>query len=521
MILIAAGAFGFLTTATSSLCNGQPQRLPGELVKARIEELPMTTTRRAVLAGGSLLTSAALLRDAPVVAQPVDAGGAPEPVADPLKVALETAIQAYLYGYPLVTMEMTRRVMTNVEKPEGLRAPMGQFANAREYPTAAFKDVTAPNADTLYSSAWLDLSQGPWILRVPDEHGRYYLMPMLDAWTEVFADPGTRTTGTGAGEFAIVGPGWRGELPPGAEAIGSSANLVWIIGRTYCTGTPEDYAAVHAIQDQYKLVPLSAHGSAYTPPAGQIDPSIDMKPPPREQVERMDTMSFFKLLAELMQQNPPDADDGPILARLARIGIVPGQDFDASVLTSVPFVQEVPKFGVERIASHFPNAGVEMNGWTFPKPAGVYGTNYMQRAFIARYGLGANIQQDAVYPTTKVDSTGQTLNGANKYVIRFPKGRMPPARGFWSITMYDAQYFFVANPLNRYTLSQRNSLNADPDGSVELLIQASNPGPDKEANWLPAPNGPFVLMMRLYWPKENPPSLLDGTWKPPPVALSK
>jgi hypothetical protein len=476
----------------------------------------MNPTRRAVLAGGSLLTSTVLFRGPHTVAQPVDAGGAPEPAPDPLN----TAIEAYIYGYPLVTMEMTRRQMTNVVKPEGPHAPMGQFANLREYPTAAFKEVTAPNADTLYSAAWLDLSQGPWILQVPNEHGRYYLMPMLDAWTNIFADPGTRTTGTGAGEFAIVGPGWRGELPAETEELRSSTNLVWIIGRTYCTGTPEDYAAVHAIQDQYKLVPLSAYGKPYTPPPGKVDGSIDMKTAPREQVEQMDTLSFFKLLAELMNQNPPTTDDTPILSRLARIGLVPGQDFDAAKLASVPKVQEVPKFGVERIAAHFFAGSVDLNGWAFFKPVGVYGTDYIQRALITRYGLGANIEQDAVYPTAKVDSTGQALNGTNKYVITFARGAMPPARGFWSITMYDAQYFFVANPLNRYTLSVRNKFNANSDGSVTMYIQANSPGPDKEANWLPAPNEPFVLMMRLYWPKENRPSILDGTWKPPPVVLS-
>jgi hypothetical protein len=291
-------------------------------------------------------------------------------------------------------------------------------------------------------------------------------------------------------------------------------SLVWVLGRIYCTGTPEDYAAVHAIQDQYKVVPLSAYGKPYTPPPGRVDPSIDMRTPTREQVERMDTFSFFKLLAK---QNRPYAADAPILARLARIGLVPGQDFDMSKLASVPNVQDVPKLGVERIVAHYPAGGTEVNGWIFFKPAGVYGTDYVQRALITRYGLGANIEQDAVYPSTKVDSTGQTLNGANKYIIRFPKGQMPPARGFWSLTMYDAQYFFVANPLNRYTLSGRNKLKADPDGTVELLVQASNPGPEQEANWLLAPNGPFVLMMRLYWPKDNPPSLLDGTWKPPAV----
>jgi hypothetical protein len=264
-------------------------------------------------------------------------------------------------------------------------------------------------------------------------------------------------------------------------------------------------------------VPLGAYGKPYTPPPGKADPSIDMKTPTREQVERMDSMSFFSLLAELMKQNRPYEADAPILPRLARIGLVPGQSLDASKLASVTNVQEVPKLGVERIVAHYPASGADVNGWVFFRPGGVYGTDYIQRALITRYGLGCNIEQDAVYPSTKVDSMGQTLNGANKYVTRFPKGQMPPVRGFWSLTMYDPQYFFVANSLNRYTLSARNKLKADPDGTVELLIQASNPGPDKEANWLPAPNGPFVLMMRLYWPKENPPSLLDGTWKPPAV----
>src|ERR1700686_4334506 len=213
-------------------------------------------------------------------------------------------------------MDPTRRVMTNVERPVDNKAPMGQFFNAKIYPDAEFRDVTAPNADTLYSSAWLDLSKEPYILHVPDEHGRYYLMPMLNGWTDVFSEPGTRTTGTAAGDFAIVGPGWHGELPPGLEELRSSTNLVWIIGRTYCPGTPEDYAAVHAIQAEYKLVPLSAWGKPYTPPPGKVDPSVDMRTPTREQVERMDALSFFKLLAELMKQNPPYEANAPIVARL-------------------------------------------------------------------------------------------------------------------------------------------------------------------------------------------------------------
>jgi hypothetical protein len=359
-----------------------------------------TYSRRTVTAllGAAPLVGAGL----PARAQLSDTGGMITQA--PREAMRDLAIEAYIFGYPLVTMEITRRVMTNTAKPEGLHAPMAQFAIAREYPSAAFKDVTAPNADTLYTAAWLDLTKEPYILQVPDEHGRYYLMPMLDGWTNVFADPGTRTTGTAAGAFAIVGPGWHGELPPGVEELRSSTNMAWIIGRTYCTGTPEDYAAVHAIQDQYKLVPLSAWGKPYTPPSGTVNPSVDMRTAVRDQVERMDTTSFLKLLAALMKQNPPNAQDAPALARLKRIGLVPGQDFDPSKIASAPGIADVPKLAVERIAGHFQSSGEDLNGWVFIKPGGSYGTNYIQRAFVTRFGLGCNLTDDAVYPSTTTDA---------------------------------------------------------------------------------------------------------------------
>lgn len=473
-------------------------------------------TRRHVTAASLLSASLSALPGHQARAQYADA---PAPGIGTAGTTLrDIAIDAYIFGYPLVTMEMTRRVSTNIVKPEGTRAPPGQFAHLREYPTASFRDVTAPNADTLYSVAWLDLADGPWVLHVPDEHGRYYLMPVLEAWTNVFADPGTRTTGTGAGDFAIAGPGWEGELPPGVELLRASTNMVWVLGRTYCAGTPEDYAAVHAIQDEYKLFPLSAWGKPFSAPAGKVDPAIDMKAPPRVQVESMDPASYFKLLASLMKQNPPYASDAPALARFRSIGLVAGQDFDATKLSAIAGVQDVPKLAVEQIMAHFGKGGEDLNGWAFFKPAGSYGTDYVQRAIIARLGLGANLLDDAVYPTALADITGKPFDGAGgKYVIRFLKGQMPPARAFWSITMYDSGYFFVANPLNRYTLSSRNALKADADGTIPLYVQADNPGPDKEANWLPAPKASFVLMMRMYWPKTNPPSILDGTWKPPVI----
>lgn len=433
--------------------------------------------------------------------------------------AASIGTETYIYGYPLVTMEMTRRVLTNAAAPDGKLAPMGQFAKLRTYPTPADKEVTAPNADTIYTLAWLDLSKGPWVLSIPDMKGRYYLMPMLSGWTDVFQVPGKRTTGTKAQAYAVTGPGWNGALPAGVTAYKSPTSIVWILGRIYCTGTPEDYKAVHALQDQFKLVPLSASGKAYTPPKGKVDPNIDMKTPVRDQVNKLDAAAYFKLLETLMKDNPPAEADAPMVAKMAKIGLIPGKDFDLSKLDPAVAkgLQHVPEAGQEKIAGHFKNAGVDLNGWVFATKTGIYGTDYLQRATITWFGLGANRPQDAVYPTSEADADDKPYSGANKYIIHFAKGQTPPVNAFWSITMYNAEYFFVANPLNKYTVSPRNDLKYNADGSLDLYFQNESPGKDKEANWLPAPKDKFVLMLRMYWPKEKDPSIIKGTWKPPAV----
>jgi hypothetical protein len=432
--------------------------------------------------------------------------------------AVEIATEAYIYGYPLVTMEMTRRVMTNVEKPAGTRAPMGQLVRMRQYPDASFRDVTAPNADTLYTTGWMDVGKEPWVLSIPDAKGRYYLMPMLDGWTDVFQVPGKRTTGTKAQTYVITGPGWKGKVPEGLKQYKSPTSIVWLLGRIYCTGTPEDYSAVHAMQDQISIVPLSAYGKpSYTPPAGKVDPAIDMKTPVRDQVNALSAEAYFKLLAQLMKDNPPGADDGPTVAKMARLGIVPGKDFDISKLdpTISKALQNAPKAAFEKIMDHFKYAGALSNGWIFSTNTGIYGSHYLQRALITAIGLGANRPQDAIYPTSHEDAEGRPYDGANKYLIHFDKSQpFPPVNGFWSLTMYDAEYFFVNNTLNRYNLSSRNKFKTNPDGSVDLYIQNESPGKDKESNWLPAPKGKFVLMLRFYWPKE---AIIGGAWKPPAV----
>ncbi|SDA92548.1 DUF1254 domain-containing protein [Sinorhizobium sp. NFACC03] len=432
------------------------------------------------------------------------------------------AVEAYIYAYPLVTMEVTRRVITNVAEPEGTRGPMGHLIKLRQYPDAKFRDVTAPNADTLYTTAFFDVGDEPWVVSLPDLKDRYALFPMLDGWTTVFDVPGKRTTGTGAQTFVVTGPGWEGTLPEGVTQYKSPTSIVWLLGRIYCTGTQEDYAEVHKLQDEVKLYPLSAWGKDWTAPKGKVDPAIDMETAVREQVNGMDATEYFTLFAELLKRNPSSEADAPMVAKLAELGIVPGQDFDKSKFDPA-FAKRVPQVAFARTMMHFKFSDGDVqniDGWGFTTKTGIYGTNYIQRALITAIGLGANRPQDAIYPTSMKSGGGlikRAYNGSDKYVMTFKKGQTPPVSGFWSLTMYDADYFFVDNPLNRYSISARQDLKANPDGSIDLYIQNESPGADKESNWLPAPKGKFILMMRLYWPNESNPSIIDGSWTIPPV----
>jgi hypothetical protein len=469
----------------------------------------MKLTRRAATLGGlgALATGAFASR-----AMAIDG-----PIEDLIEGAedFRAASDAYVCGYPLVTMEMTRRVLTNGPQVEGTRGPMGQVIKMRAYPDASFRDVTAPNADTLYTTSFFDVGDEPWVLSVPDMKGRYFLLPFLDGWTNVFSVPGSRTTGTQAQTFAITGPGWSGVVPEGLTQLKSPTAIVWHLGRIYCTGTPEDYAEVHALQDAFKLQPLSTWGKDYTPPDGKVDPAIDMKKPVRDQVNGLSTVEFFTLLADLMKRNPPAPADAPALERFKAIGLIPGQGFDGKALDS-RWDRLLPQLSYDRIMLHAMSLKRE-NGWLFTTKTGLYATNYLQRAFITAVGLGANRPQDAVYPMSQRASLLEAYEGENTYTLRFEKGQLPPVRGFWSLTMYDEQVFFVANPINRYSMSLRTNPKFESDGSLVILIQNENPGPDKEANWLPAPKGKFHLMLRLYWPDENEPSILDGSWVVPAV----
>lgn len=435
-----------------------------------------------------------------------------------------TAVDAYIYAYPLVTVELTRRRLTNVAAPEGTSAPMGQFSRLRTYPDASYRDVTAPNADTLYTYAYLDLSKEPWVVSIPDLRGRFAVFSIFDGWTTVFANPGKRTTGTGAQTFAVTGPGWTGTLPAEVKEYKSATQIVLFNGKIYCTGTPEDYRQVHAVQDNVTAVPLSSYGKPYTPAPGKVDPAVDMKTLVRDQVNNMEGGAYFKLFAELLKTNRPYPEDAPMVARLSELGIVPGHDFDiAKVAPAVAqALARASTTALPRIVA-WQKAGVAAgdwrldNGWAITTKTGPYGTDYIQRALIAMIGLYANLSQDSIYPVSNGPEVGQSYSGAASYVIHFAKGQMPPVNGFWSLTMYDGQYFFVDNPLNRYNVSSRNTFKTNPDGSVDVYIQHASPGTDKESNWLPAPADRFILIMRMYWPQDTAPSILDGTYQLPPV----
>ena len=436
-----------------------------------------------------------------------DAGAAAEAIA----------VEAYLYVFPLVVMDVTRRQMTNSEGGErpGF-GPMNTFSHMRTVPPVEFKAVPWPNSDTLYSLAWLDLAAEPVVVSAPDTDGRYYLLPVQDMWTDVFAVPGKRTTGTGAGQFAIAPPGWQGELPDGVRRIDAPTRVVWVMGRIQTNG-PEDYPAVNQVQDGLAVTPLSQWGQEPQRIAVAIDPSIDMTTPPVEQVSRMPAADYFAHAAELMKINPPHLTDWSMLARIQRLGLKPGKTFDIQAVD--PEVQEAleqaPAAGQQAMREKIAKLSPQVNGWQMPtETMGVYGNYYLKRAALAMIGLGSNPPEDAVYPLTFVDADGHVLNGENDYVLRFESHGLPPVDAFWSLTAYDTDGFQVANPLDRRALGDRDPLRYEVDGALELFIQNESPGPEREANWLPAPREPLALFLRLYEPKAE---VLDGRWRPPAV----
>jgi hypothetical protein len=430
------------------------------------------------------------------------------------------AADAYLYFYPLITMDLTRKQLINTEAGKGIGGPMNMFVNIPAFPPADMKVVVRPNFDTLYSSAWLDLTKEPVVVSVPDTGGRYYLLPMLDMWSDVFASPGWRTTGTQAGNYLVAPAGWSGAVPSGVTRIDAPTPYVWIIGRTKTDGPP-DYDAVRKVQAGYKVTPLSGWGQPPKPVQQVIDRSVDVTTPPKRQVDTMPGDKYFAYAAELLKLHPPHITDQPIIAQMKRIGIEPGKSFDFGGLD--PAVKKAiagaPEAAQRLMAWKVATLARVANNWSMNTDTmGVYGNYYLKRAMVTQIGLGANVPEDAVYPFNLGDEAGKPLDGASKYTVTFEKGASPPTQAFWSITLYDVDGFQVANSLNRFAVSSWMPFKYGADGSLTLYFQNESPGKDSEANWLPAPKGPFTLTMRIYAPKSE---VLTGRWNPPFVTRSQ
>ena len=419
--------------------------------------------------------------------------------------------EATLYFHPLVTMDFTRlQAINSAPGTNPGTGPPNEFHHLRAFPTADFRTVVRPNFDTLYSSAWLDLTAGPVILHTPDTDDRYYMLPLLDMWTDLFANPGKRTTGTDARDFVVTGPGYAGELPEGFPVINAPTPYVWVIGRTQTNG-PADYDAVHKVQDGYHITPVAKTLRHV------LNRDYDTSTEVMNIVNGMSAVDFLVYAARLLDVNPPHSTDFSQLARLANLGIEAGKPFNPGRFNTAERteIDAGRAAALQDMLAGLGTLGTRVNGWTMAtETMGVCGNYYFKRAVVALMGLGANPPEDAVYPALTADSDGNPVTGEHDYVVHFDADELPPVDAFWSVTMYDAEGFQMANELNRFAIGDRDPLMYNTDGSLDLYLQHTNPGAARESNWLPAPRGPLGVTMRLYAPRRD---VLDGRWHPPAV----
>lgn len=438
----------------------------------------------------------------------------PAPEQDEIRLlrANRLATNAYIYGLPAVLMDVTRQGFVDAG------VPMNVMVHLEEIPTAGFTAVVRPNTDTLYSSAWLDLEHEPVVLEVPAiaPSERFYMFALLDIWTNAFASPGSRTNLGAEKKYMIVGPDYAGGDVAGLETITAPTNVVWIIGRTEVRGQ-EDVPNVIAIQQDYKLSTLSQFQSGDYPEIDLPDYSaLSGDVGPAEFVEQMSPEDYYSRLIQIMRDNAPPEQDSDMLDDLAELGVNHEFQFDFQSLS------DNRKSALES-SSDYARTVLDMalslnnrNGsWGPPAsiPLGDYGTSYTIRAAVAEIGLGANLNVDARYVNTSVDSSGEELEGSNSYTIHFDADEIPPVNAFWSMTLYGSDGYLVDNPSNKYTVGSNTDLYYNADGSLDIFVQPTPPM--TVANWLPTPTtGAFELTMRMYWPEEP---VLTGEWEAPPV----
>jgi hypothetical protein len=427
---------------------------------------------------------------------------------------MKRVADAYIFAYPLVIMDITRQVMEAEWREEPRRK--NNFNHIQRFPDHTFKNVVRPNNDTLYSIAWLDLSEGPLVLSVPDTGGRHYVIPLMDAWSNVFTSVGKRTTGTQAGTYLINGPDTSVATPTGMTPIISPTNMVWIIGRIQTNGE-SDIPAVAALQTDFTLTTFNDwQQGQITQGYGEVTGTSGDQKDPYSQLENMSPNDFFYLFSELIKEQPASDQDTVALENLASIGGKAGVTFDVNQLSLMQrlLAEQAISMTHQKIKQTLNDKSRLENGWSVQRDSiGNYGTDYITRAVVAMIGLGALPPAEASYPNTLMDNQQRPLSGEHNYRIHFAANALPPVDAFWSLSMYDEDGFFIANPIDRYAIGDRDALQYNDDGSLDLWVQNAPPTAGT-ANWLPAPSGHFALTMRLYLPKEH---YLNGGWQLPDV----
>jgi hypothetical protein len=429
------------------------------------------------------------------------------------------ATLAYIWGFPLVTMERQFNFVTSPNVPPGIgRGPSNAISCATALANASFTDVVTPNSDTLYCQSQFDLRKEPVVIVVPPINDRYYSFEFLDAYTNDYTYLGQRASGGNGGTYLMAGPDWNGQVPEGMTKIWTPTNLAWLITRTLAKG-PADVPNVIAIQDKIVVKPLSefqANTTSSTAPKTEVNASKEIPIGPQPTLIAPTGIKIFDEISAAMDGNPLNPPDPVLVTKLASIGIGPGKvpstEANDTIKTAL---QNGITEGQKLIDAKVAKFGTLVNGWLSNAQPGVYGTDYLFRAATTQFGLGANIGQEAFYPSTFTDSQGKPLNGNNSYLIHFDPGQTPPVDGFWSVSMYNDKNLFIDNPINRYNIGKyTEGLKNNTDGSLDIFIQNKNPGPDKESNWLPSPEGSFNMVLRLYLPQ---PQALNGTWQLPLV----
>jgi hypothetical protein len=436
--------------------------------------------------------------------------------------AYTLGVQAYIFGFPYINLATLRWQWVTQAPPPGPShdltpyVALNHFFHFRKLADASYRGGGGPNNDTFYSMSWIDLKDGPVILTHPDLGDRYFLFQFACIDGDNFAAVGSRPTGSKAGSFAIIGPNWQGELPPGVTALPRSrSNSVYLLGRTLVDG-PVDAPAVIKLQDQYSLVPLSLWGKANAtlPESRDVWKPFDAK---------TDPLADWKTMSRAMTEDPPEERLSKLLGLFARVGIGPGQDVETQ--------DEATKRGLARAAidgrqlildvnrSKNPFMGEKINGWSIPPSTfGRYGLvdDFLLRAVLCHAGIITPWAEDAYATNTTTDINGDLVDGGNRYIIHFAPDKVPKVHGFWSLTLYDSTFNLTPNPIDRYSIGNRTrGLKLDADGGLTVYLQHESPGKDKESNWLPSPpSGIFTLTFRAYWPDN---SVAERKWSPPGV----